>query len=414
MSSHTVCVLVCGCCLLLPAAVASAEEPAAPRGSLMLIGGSERDSNELLWSELTRLAGGKGGKVAVFPTASSFPERTGRLFAAHLRTQGLEPFVVPASPFLPDVDDRQVVRDPEWIERVRGADAVFLAGGEQARYRQVLVGEDGVETPLLQAIRHVYQRGGLVAGTSAGTAVMSRIMFIDAEQILPVLQHGARMGREVDRGLGFLPADWFVDQHFLTRGRFGRSLVAMQTYGFPYGLGIDEDTALVIEQGQRARVVGYRGVVVMDASTAVIDSDEPRFNTRNILLHYLSHGDTLDLRRRQVGVATQKRDEHRIDPRAPGFKPYYQHKQFYSDIFGNTQLLDLMYKLVDSPHEEAIGLAFDGAAAREGSTPGFEFRFQRGPGTVSWESPEAIGDPYTVLNVRLDIRPIAIQGPLYR
>lgn len=414
MSGHTVCVLVWGCCMLLPATIESAEETAAPRGSLMLIGGSERDSNELLWSELARLAGGRGGKVAVFPTASSFPERTGDLFAAHLRTLGLEPFVVPASPLLPDVDHRQVVRDPEWIDRVKHADAVFLAGGEQARYRKVLVSDDGAETPLLQAIRHVYQRGGLVAGTSAGTAVMSRIMFIDAEQILPVLQHGARMGREVDRGLGFLPGDWFVDQHFLTRGRFGRSLVAMQTYGFPYGLGIDEDTSLVIEQGQRARVVGYRGVVVMDASAAVIDTDESRFNTENVRLHYLSHGDTLDLRGLQVGVAAQKRDEHRIDPRAPGFKPYYRHKQFYNDIFGNTQLLDLMYKLVDSPHEEALGLAFDGAAAREGSTPGFEFRFRRGPGTVSWESPEAIGDPYTVLNVRLDIRPITIQGPTYR
>jgi cyanophycinase len=414
MSGHTVRVLVWGCCLLLSATVASAEESEAPRGSLMLIGGSERDSNELLWSELARLAGGRGGTVAVFATASSFPERTGRLFAAHLRTLGLDPFVVPASPLLTGVDHRQIVRDPEWIDRVKHADAVFLAGGEQARYREVLVDDDGAETPLLQAIRHVYQRGGLVAGTSAGTAVMSRVMFIDAEQILPVLQHGARMGREVDRGLGFLPADWFVDQHFLTRGRFGRSLVAMQTYSFPYGLGIDEDTALVIEQGQRARVVGYRGVVVMDASAAVIDSDEPRFNTGNVLLHYLSHGDTLDLRGRQVDVAPQKRDEHRIDPQAPGFKAYYQHKQFSNDVFGNTQLLDLMYKLVDSPHDEALGLAFDGAAAREGSTPGFEFRFRRGPGTVSWDSPEAIGDPYTVLNIRLDIRPITIQGPLYR
>lgn len=251
MSGYTVCVLVWGCCMLLPATVVNAEEPAPPRGTLMLIGGSERDSNELLWSELARLAGGKGKSVAVFPTASSYPQRTGDLFAAHLRTLGLDPFVVPASRLLADVDDRQVVRDPEWVNRVKHADAVFLAGGEQARYRKVLVGEDGAETPLLQAIRHVYQRGGLVAGTSAGTAVMSRIMFIDAEQILPVLQHGARMGREVDRGLGFLPADWFVDQHFLTRGRFGRSLVAMQTYGFPYGLGIDEDTAPVIERGQR-------------------------------------------------------------------------------------------------------------------------------------------------------------------
>lgn len=96
----------------------------------------------------------------------------------------------------------------------------------------MLVNQDESPTPLLEAIWHVYRSGGLVAGTSAGAAVMSRAMFVEADFVLPVLTDGVQVGKEVDHGLGFLPRDCFVDQHFLTRGRFGRALVAMQALNF--------------------------------------------------------------------------------------------------------------------------------------------------------------------------------------
>jgi cyanophycinase len=115
-----------------------------------------------------------------------------------------------------------------------------------------------------------------------------------------------------------------------------------------------------------------------------------------------------------VTLGPEKKPEYLIDPYAPGFKPYYPYKQFHNDIFANTTLLEVMYQLVDSPYEEAIGLSFDGAAARQkAETPGFEFRFYRTRESKSWESPTAIGDPFTVLNIFLDIRPITIRGPLY-
>lgn len=385
-----------------------------PQGTLMLIGGAERDNNLLLWNEFVANAGGPGKSVAVLATASSNPDRTAKLFAAHLENIGLKPFIVPASKLLPGVDLHQIVRDPEWCQRIEKADAVFLAGGEQARYRQAFIADDGSEVPMLKTIRSVYQRGGVIAGTSAGMAIMSRMMYIDAELILPVLVHGARLHREVDEGLGLFPKDWFVDQHFLARGRFGRTLVAMQQYDFPYGVGVDEDTAILLEQGKTLRVVGYRGALLMDASKARRIPSESKFSWEGIRLDYLSHGDQVDLVTHQVTPGKEKRDQDKVDPKKPDFKPYYLHPQFYNDIFANTQLLDLMYKLVDSPHEQAIGLAFDGAAARKGSTPGFEFRFYRKEDTVSWESPIAQGDQYTVLNIYLDIRPIEIAGPLYR
>jgi cyanophycinase len=117
---------------------------------------------------------------------------------------------------------------------------------------------------------------------------------------------------------------------------------------------------------------------------------------------------------REVTPGIEKKPEFLIDPAAPGFRPYYKNRQFYNDIFANTMLLEVMYKLVDSPYEEAIGLSFDGAAARtQAETPGFEFRFHRTHESKSWDSPTAVADAYTVLNIMLDVRPITIRGPLY-
>lgn len=393
--------------------VNSTEVETAPMGRLMLMGGAVRPDSEIIWAEFARLAGGDGARIAIFPTASANPVRTGEGLVRRLRAYGLDPFVVPAATHLPDTDYRTVVDDPTWIKQVREADAIFLAGGEQSRYRKVLVNSDESPTPLLQAIWHVYRKGGVVAGTSAGTAVMSRAMFVDADFVLPVMTRGVRIGEEVDHGLGFMPADCFVDQHFLARGRFGRALVAMQAFNFLYGLGIDEDTAAVVERGV-ARIVGYRGTILLDAKKSIKAAQESRFNVANVKLSYLTHGDSVDLKTLKVEVAQEKQREHKIDPGAPDFRPEYPQRQFYNDILTNTTLVELMVKLVNSPHNEATGLAFDGRAALQGPTPGFEFRFYRQDDTVGWEAPQSTGDPHTVLNVYLNVRPIEIKGPLYQ
>lgn len=384
-----------------------ANEP-APAGSLMMIGGGQRATNELLWNELVRLAGGRGKRIAIFPTASSYPESTGQRYLQRLAGVGLEPFIVPLSPVDKTQDYRALANDSAWCEKVRSADAVYLVGGDQARYRKALFNEQGHETKMLEAIRHVYQRGGLIAGTSAGTAVMSRIMFINAELILPVLVEGARMQREVDLGIGFLPEHIFVDQHFIARGRFGRALVAMQTYDFSVGLGVDEDTALVIERGSDAKVVGYSGAIIMDAREARRDANEKRFNWKNLRLSFLSHGDQINLQTMEVKLASEKKDEDKVDPFAPDFKPYYVNRQFYNDVFSSAILLDLMHKLVDSPFDDAVGLSFDGLAAQNDDSPAFEFRFSRRRDTASWEASNAPGSPLSVLNVYLDVQPVRI------
>ncbi len=85
-----------------------------PQGRLLLFGGSERDNNPLLWDAFVQAAGGPGARIAIFPTASSFPERTGTLYAGQMKQLGLEPFVVPLSPLLKGTDSSAIAQDREW------------------------------------------------------------------------------------------------------------------------------------------------------------------------------------------------------------------------------------------------------------------------------------------------------------
>jgi cyanophycinase len=204
-----------------------------------------------------------------------------------------------------------------------------------------------------------------------------------------------------------------VEQHCLVRGRFARAIVAMRSQGIPYGLGVDENTALVVRRGRDATVIGYKGVLILDASAARSDPDVEGFNVQNVKLSYLDRGDSIDLTTLAVTPAAEKSDEILLDPNAADFDPYYDHRMFYTDILGNATVADLLGRLIDNEEDEAIGLAFSGLDAREQPSDGFEFRFYRGPDSRGWYTESFGGEDYTVLGIHLDIRPISIAGPLY-
>lgn len=391
----------------------SLKVPAEPRGTLMIIGGFERVDNNKIWDELLELCGGAGARIAVFPTASDFPLRNGNDLVDHLNEMGADAFLVPVGIKDFEKDYKDAVDDPKLIEQVTQAQGVFFIGGEQARIRDALLTKNGGRTAMCEAVWNVYNKGGVVAGSSAGAAIMSRIMYRDAEHVLATMLNGVAWGREVDHGLGFLPRDWFVDQHFLVRGRLGRSLVAMHGHKIPYGVGIDEDTALIVEPDGNARVVGYRGVVVIDLTDAKADEKVEGFNLKNVRLGYIGHGDRLNLRTREITPSQEKLDDRKVDPSDPDFRPFFKGRLFYNDILGNTTVLDMMYKLIDNRYSEGVGLAFDGAAARQGTTPGFEFRFRREKDSVGWNTEISGNDEYTIMNLYLDVKPITIKGPLY-
>lgn len=396
-------------------AVVAEPQPTDPavRGSLVIIGGSERFEQREFWNEIVDLAGGPDARIAVIPAASGDPVRKSGWVIAALNKAGADAFLVPLGWKKLPRHPHDVAQDPEIVAEVRSAAGVFMIGGEQERIVTALRLPDGRPTPLLDAMWDVYRRGGVIAGTSAGAAVMSRIMYRDAESVLNTLLHGVRMGKELDRGLGFLDRDWFVDQHCLVRGRFARTLVAMADQGVPYGIGIDENSAVVIRNSRDLKVIGYKGALIFDLSRAEQDQSLGKFNVKNVRLTYLDRGDRFDLKSLEVQPSPQKLEDEKLDPSAPEFRPSLQRKLFFNDILANTAVADLMGRLMDCAHDEAVGLAFDGDRARRESVDGFEFIFKRDVDSVGWYTEAFGGDDYTVLNIRLDVRPIRIAGPLY-
>jgi len=383
------------------------------RGSLVIIGGSERFNHREYWDEIVELAGGPGSRIAVFPTASGDPVKKGNWVISALNKSGADAFLVPVAWKLFNKTPQEAVSDPDHVAQVLAATGIFLIGGEQDKIVKALFTADGKHTPMLDAIWEVYRKGGVIAGTSAGAAVMSRIMYRDAESVLDTMLKGVRWGKEIDRGLGFIHEDWFVDQHLFVRGRFARTLVAMQNQGFKYGIGVDENSAIIVTNGKDVRVIGHKGALVMDLSRAEHDPSLGRFNLKNARLTYLDRGDRFDLKTLEVTPSQEKLDDEELDPKSPDYRPALRRPLFSNDILGNTTVIDLMGTLMESVSPVATGLAFDGHAAKKEPVDGFEFKFTRDDESVAWYTELFGGDDYTIVNIRLDIRPIRIAGPLY-
>jgi cyanophycinase len=376
------------------------------------IGGALRDDNAAVWTRLVELAGGPGARFVVLATASGDPEAAARGTIAALNAHGAVAEALQVAPMLKGVDLAAAVRDPVLLDKVRAANGVFFTGGDQGRIVDTLR-PGGVESPLLLAIRDLQQRGGVVAGTSAGAAIMSRTMFRDPASVLTLLKGPMRPGQDFDAGLGFAHSDLFVDQHFLARGRLGRMLPLMQAHGMTLGLGIEEDAAAVLK-GDWIEVLGTGGALLVDLTEASTDPTLGAFNVSGARLTYLGHGDRYDLRTRTLLPSQAKLAGQRIDPRAADFKPYNEDAPFALDVLSAGVVLQTMIRIIDGKATEARGLAFDASPnAPEPRDLGFEFRFSRRDDSLGWYDPVASADAYTLANVRLDVVPVRVAQPLF-
>jgi cyanophycinase len=390
--------------LLAGAPLGAAADAAAPKGSLVIIGGNLRPANGPVWERIIQLAGGKGARIAVFASASGTPERSGKSLVERLNSYGAKAFFVPVAVKLSGSNYQAAADDRGLAEAVRGASGAFFAGGDQSRITRALRHEDGSNTRVLDALWDMYRRGGVIAGSSAGAAIMSSTMFGRPRTVLATLKLGVEEGEEITDGLGFVGDDVFVDQHLLVRGRFARMLPAMLKKGYKLGLGIDEDTAMVVLPNRDVEVIGYKGALVLDLSNAVVH--EGAFNVTNVRVSYLDNGDHFNILTREC-IPSEDKADNKLDPS----RPYYREPLFTADILGNSTVVDLMSKLIDSDQPDAVGITL---GSPNGVQPdlGFEFRFTRTDDSVGYQSSSL--ESYSIYNVRLDIRPILIRRPLYQ
>lgn len=255
--------------------------PATPKGCLVIAGGGALPA-ELIETFL-KASGGRGGVVGIIPTASSVPAQALKGWKDTLAKAGLEMVAL-------DVRKREEASQSSLLEAARRCTGFWFSGGDQN-----LVGDKIVGTPLHALIRDRYRAGACVGGTSAGAAVMSRLMLTgddrQGKNAWEELGPGAYRTRE---GLGLLPDRIIVDQHFVRRNRQNRLLSLVMEHPDHLGFGIDESTALVV-RGEEARVVGEGGVLVYDP-TALCRAGEGFLDLK---VHFLRRGQGLDLASRK-------------------------------------------------------------------------------------------------------------------
>ncbi len=309
--------------LQLASARKSSSLPTNSRGHLMMIGGGLQGNNKAVFEKMIACSGGVDkARFVVLPAASRSVEN-GRSICEELAIYGIGP----DQAHILNVNESNATastRDPKILDLVRSATAVYMIGGDQRRLVRTLLERDGSDTPLLNEMRKLHERGGLIAGTSAGASAQSQIMLSASglpdmlvDEGLDTLDFGltddiAQRGLLLTKGLGFHHPG-IVDQHFLQyRGRLGRLTRATADSGIPYGFGIDKNSAMVVEPDGRVMVVSGN-VILIDPQEARGQDSPSGYTIRGVKISLLSEGDSFDPKTLKTSVASPS---HRSRPRS--------------------------------------------------------------------------------------------------
>jgi len=266
-----------------------------PTGTLILIGGYEDKHQErAILQQVAQAAIRDDGLLVIITAASGYPEERAEEYTSVFTALGARQVDVL------HCTTRDQASDAEHIEKLRHATVVFLTGGDQVRLTSMLGG-----SPAFHCLQDLYARGGTIAGTSAGAAAMSSTMLFGRK--------GDKVHQlfslEMAPGLGLL-SDVVIDSHFGERGRLGRLLGAVAQNPRNLGLGIDEDTALIV-QGGTFHVIGRGAVYVIDGSAisfASLTEDQPEGigSIYDLKLHILAHGAEYDLKQRRPRLTPEQ------------------------------------------------------------------------------------------------------------
>ncbi|HYE88238.1 MAG TPA: cyanophycinase [Vicinamibacterales bacterium] len=260
------------------------------RGVVILIGGSEdKQGARVILSEVARRSG--TGTLVVATLASDEPELQWERYRRVFTELGVRRIAHLA------VANREDIMDGRLDAMCDDASAVFFTGGDQVRIVTKLGG-----TTLLTRLRARFAGGALFAGTSAGASVMGETMLVSRETSNEVA-HKVDAAFYMTRGLGLI-ADMVIDQHFAQRARIERLIGAIAENPGVVGVGIDEDTGIVVEPDGRFHVLGAGAVYVADGRSVTHTnmSEDTRGHTLclfDVTLHVLNHGTGFDVTSRR-------------------------------------------------------------------------------------------------------------------
>jgi cyanophycinase len=263
-------------------------------GTLVLMGGAVEPRNEAFQQFLRLVDARAGAPIVGLTTASADAAGAAAAWLGDFRRAGATNVKIPI--FGKACDDR----DREIASLVRDAAAVFLGGGDQVK----LVGALGGSCTLAE-IKALYRRGGVVCGTSAGAAALTELTMAGGE----IDEEGNLVEQYIGPGLGLLGFQTIVDTHFQQRRRLQRLFVVIAQNKELLGLGIDEDTSLIV-RGRIGEVVGAGGVTFVDGRETVhFDNADKIEKGRQLTLSHLRVGIVgtkfhLDLEKRDLALSS--------------------------------------------------------------------------------------------------------------
>ena len=273
------------------------------KGTLIPIGGNEDKGltddesydldyvNDGILSHVVSESGGKDAKILVLPAASSIPVEVGNNYISAFDTLGCTDVTVIQTNSAEDTDK------PEHLELLKNADCVMFSGGDQSKISRKI--KDTKFHKLL--VKKYKTEKFVIAGTSAGAMAMAKEMIAGGSAAEAFVKGAVRMYN----GLSLIP-ELIIDTHFIQRGRFGRVTEAVARFPKLIGIGLAEDTGLIIKN-DCFEVIGSGMVIVFDGRHA-------RHNTHSILeegtpmslvglkTHILSNGDRFNIKKKRVEV----------------------------------------------------------------------------------------------------------------
>ncbi len=381
------------------------------QGTIFLMGGAIEDDNSELYGALKSCSSSIQPKIAIFCSGAKdmaaarsayyddYTDEDGVIELSYCHVFEKYGF---APVFIPIALDNYTAEayNQANVDLVNACEMAFFNGGDQSRHARVLLKDDGSDTPLMAAVRSLYSRGGVIAGTSAGNAVQGKTIYGEGNSI-GYLYHNKMAIKKISdvslqdpndrhnhnggisKGFGFLENyDAIPDTHFDARGRLGRMIVALRETQYPIGIGVDENTAFMIKNGT-GQVVGEYGVFIVDASTANFPNTS-YFCTTNIRLHYLTSGDSYHFTSKTV-VSSK-----------PLITLINHSVQDPSHIFGTYQTTKTITELAQSYQDAVNGKTYD---PNGDVSMTFYVKFYKTSATTAYKKAEK----YTITNLSLDI-----------
>ncbi len=275
------------------------------KGTLIPIGGNEDKGlgqeekynlefiQEGILFHVVKEAGGIDANIVVITTASSIPVEVGEIYMGAFTALGCNNVNLL---HIRKVEDSE---KPETIELIRNADCVMFSGGDQSKITDKI---GGTTIHKLMVDRYHNEEGFVIAGTSAGAMAMSTEMIAGGSAQDSFIKGAVSMYK----GLNLIPEIIF-DTHFIQRGRFGRQSEAVAKFPNLIGIGLAEDTGLIIKNGNDCTVIGSGMVIIFDGSKLTHNNEQhleegTPMTITNMITHVLSNSDSYDISKRIVSV----------------------------------------------------------------------------------------------------------------